>query len=148
VNPDAAAALLQIEERGLALLQLCNENEDIAKAISNIQSGFEPRDVAKLYGLEWTEPEPEEPEGPDTARINVWTCKTARCRQKERVSTATVQPQCPSCSQPMDFLMAVEYEEDISHMRRTFVPEPRIKDPLERTDRWRDSAPASSLGDD
>lgn len=144
MNPDQAAELLQLEERGLALLKLCEENDKIYKAIQKVQAGFSPRDVAALYGLDY---DVEEEELESTGNIQVWQCRTARCRQRERVSTADDQPDCPGCGKPMHYMMSVEDAEEISHLRRTTVGRPRIDDPLYRTDRTRENAPVSELGD-
>lgn len=144
MTPDKAAEMLQIPERGMDLLKRCDEDEKVAKAITQIQAGFAPRDVAKLYGLDYDESEvvPE-----FTGRgIGVWQCSTERCKQKERVSTASEQPRCPGCRQLMPFLMEVTHTEEVNHMRRTFVPDPGIADPLARTDK--SNAPHFSRGDD
>jgi hypothetical protein len=148
MNPDKAAELLQIPERGIALLQRVDHDENIAKAVAQVQSGFDPRDVAQLAGLEWTEPEPDQPAGPDEQKVNVWQCDTDRCSQRNRVSTGSMQPRCPSCKRPMTFVMSVDHVSEIGHMRRTYVPDPGVADPLDRTNRWKDSAPAPRAGDD
>lgn len=147
MTPDQAAALLQIPERGIELLQRYQEEDNIAKAIQAVQGGFTPSDVAQLYSLpyEASEEEPEAQEGD----IKVYECKTARCRQKNRVSTASgdVVPTCPSCQQDMYFVMTVADAEEISHMRRTYVPAGRIADPLARTDKHRDGSPWEDVDD-
>lgn len=148
MTPDQAAAKLQIEERGLKLLKLCEAEPAIFKALQAVQSGFSAADVAEMYELEWSAEEDDAPDETEGA-INVWECKTTRCRQKGRVSTATDPPQCPSCHQEMEFLMSVNDQEDIGHMRRTYVPNPGLNDPLARTDRT--NAPMTRgemMGDD
>jgi hypothetical protein len=145
VDPDTAAEMLQIKERGLDLLRRCEDEPFIMKALQNVQVGFAPRDVAALYKLPFNV---EEEEHQSVGEIHVWECRTARCRQKNRISTGTQQQTCPSCRQPMHHLMDVDHPDEVAHMLRTFVPDPHIQDPLHRTDRTRDSAPMSSLGDE
>lgn len=144
MSPDEAAAKLQLEERGLALLRRYDDEPNIAKAIGMVREGFLPRDVAALCEL----PYDEEDEQPETeGEVKVWECKTPRCRQKGRVATATEAAICPSCRQPMEFLMAVDDEDEISHMRRIRVPMPQgLVDPLERTDKLK--AAQAGIGDD
>jgi hypothetical protein len=77
MNPDQAAEMLQVEERGIDLLKRVNEDETLAKAIQQVQSGFDPKDVAELYGLDFDKVRVEGPSGesePSTsgsARLNV-----------------------------------------------------------------------------
>jgi hypothetical protein len=147
MNPDQAAEMLQVEERGIDLLKKVNENEKLAKAIQQVQAGFAPADVAQLYGLDWDPEQAGAQSGPtgEFGAINVWECKTQRCRQKGRVSTASNAPRCPSCGQEMTWVMEVMDEGEIGHMRRTFVPDPGLRDPLSRTDKT--NAPDFAMGD-
>lgn len=142
--PDKAAEILQIPERGMELLDRCENEPKVLKAIEMVTAGFEPADVARKYGLEYEAPEeagPLENEG-----INVWECRTPRCRQKGRVATATNEPMCPQCGQPMSFLMNVEDAAQISHMARVTLGRPNIKDPNYRTDKT--NVPDFALGDE
>jgi hypothetical protein len=134
VTPDQAAERLQLEERGTDLLKRCDEDPQIFKAIQMILAGFEPKVVAETYNLDFDEAEVEqEAEG----EIKVWECTTNRCRQKGRVSTASEVPNCPSCRQEMSYVTSVMHPEEVSHMRKTFIPDPGLADPLARTDRTR-----------
>jgi len=149
LNPDRAAELLQIPERGLDLLTRFEEEGPIAKAIRAVQAGFAPADVATMYGLRYERPVHEDEEVSDdeqSGNLFVYECQTNRCRQKGRVATSSINPQdpeseptlCPSCGQPMVFLLSCEDENDIHHLRRTFLPRARIADPLARTDQGRE----------
>jgi hypothetical protein len=144
VLPDQAAELLQLEERGLELLQRCDEDAKLMKAIQQVVLGFAPRDVAKMYGLDWVEPEVED-DGPAPDKIHVWVCKTNRCMNREKVTTATNPPNCPRCRQPAQWLMDIDTPDEISHMARMSLPNPGLTDPLARTDRTK--APDHALGD-
>jgi hypothetical protein len=136
VDPDQAAKLLQIEERGPDLVKRCLEDDQIRKAIEMVCSGFTPSDVAQALGLPWNREEYEEVvEESLEGKIKVWQCNTIRCRQKGRVATASAEQDCPSCGQPMKFLMAVDDADEIAHMHRISVGRPNVKDPLARTDR-------------
>jgi hypothetical protein len=137
--------MLQVEERGIDLLKRVNEDEKLAKAIQQVQSGFDPRDVAQLYGLDWDEENVVSGPTGELGAINVWECKTQRCRQRGRVSTASDAPSCPSCGQKMTWVMEVMDEGEIGHMRRTYVPDPGLSDPLARTDKTK--APDFAMGD-
>lgn len=150
MNPDRAAELLQIPERGLDLLTRFEEEGPIAKAIRAVQAGFAPADVAAMYSLSYdaTVLQDEEVSDDDVreGKLFVYECQTKRCKQKGRVATSSISPEdeehdkptCPSCSVPMIFLMAAEDEADINHLRRTYLPRARIADPLGRTDQGRD----------
>jgi hypothetical protein len=142
VTPDQAAKLLQIEERGVDLLQRCNEDETLGKAIQSVQQGFEPADVCKLYKLPFDESYAETPTGDG---IPVWECKTPRCAQNGRVSTASDVPDCPGCGRPMTFFREVEDVSEIGHMKRTQLSNMGLSDPTYRTDRTQ--APDHDLGD-
>lgn len=144
MTPDQAAAKLQIEERGLKLLKLCEEKPEVMRAITALQSGFKPADVAEMFGLDY-DPEADQSHANTEGAINVWQCRTDRCRQKGRVSTATEPPKCPSCHKTMDYEMSVDHPEEISHMKRTFVPDPGLSDPLARTDKTK--APDFAMGE-
>jgi hypothetical protein len=113
-----------------------------------VASGFSPSDVAQALDLPWSR------ESYETAievslegKIKVWECKTHRCKQKGKVSTADLPPTCPSCSVEMSFLMAVDDAREISHMARTSI-HANIGDPLSRTDRTRENAPTGRAFDD
>jgi hypothetical protein len=145
MNPDQAAQMLQVEERGIDLLKKVNEDEKLAKAIQQVQSGFDPKDVAELYGLDFDQGQVVEGPSGESDTINVWECKTQRCRQRGRVSTGGSQPNCPSCSEQMTWVTEVLHEGEIGHMRRTYVPDPGLRDPLARTDKT--NAPDFAMGD-
>lgn len=162
MTPDTAAKLLQIPERGIELLQRFEEDENIRKAISAVQQGFAPADVARMYELEWDEEEVEEekPEEHDPeGTIHVYECTTKRCRQKGRVATSSVgpdpewgdpeevqpPPSCPSCGTMMHYVMTVSHESDINHLKRTYLPKARMHDDMHGVDRSGDRADA---GDD
>jgi hypothetical protein len=148
-TPDQAAELLQLEERGPDLVRRCLTDETINRAIQMVASGFSPSDVAQALDLPWSrEAHEESVEASLEGRIKVWECKTIRCRQKGKVSTADDAPSCPSCGVEMSFLMAIDNPEEISHMARVSVTA-RISDPLARTDRTRENAPTGrSFGED
>lgn len=134
-TPDQAAELLQIPERGPDLVRRCLEEEAISKAIQMVGAGFGPSDVAQALGLPWSAEAHEEfVEEQLEGKIKVWECKTLRCKQKGKVSTADEAPPCPSCGVEMIFLMAVESAAEISHMARVSLKS-GISDPLKRTDR-------------
>jgi hypothetical protein len=145
LNPDQAAEMLQVEERGVDLLKRVNEDETLAKAIQQVQSGFNPADVADLYGIPFDRDSAQPGPSGEIGAINVWECKTQRCRQRGRVSTGTTQPNCPSCGNQMTWVMEVMDEGEIGHMRRTYVPDPGLRDPLSRTDKT--NAPDFAMGD-
>jgi hypothetical protein len=140
--PDRAAELLQLPERGLDLLERIEAEPNILKAIERVQMGFDPKAVAAMFHLPF---EAEAEEEPQQEGINVWQCRTPRCKQRERVSTATNRPQCPSCGIDMEFLQNVEDAIEISHMKRTQLVASGLPDPLARTDKT--NAPDHALGD-
>lgn len=147
-TPDQAAELLQLEERGPDLVRRCLTDEKINKAIQMVASGFSPSDVAQAMELPWSREAHEDAvEANMEGRIKVWECKTTRCKQKGKVSTADNAPHCPSCGVEMSFLMAVDDAREISHMARTSVVS-HAGDPLARTDRTRESAPTGRAFDD
>jgi hypothetical protein len=145
-TPDQCAELLQIPERGPALVKRCLEDERISKAVQMVASGFSPSDVAQALELDWSAQAHEEyVEQELEGKIKVWECTTIRCKQKGKVSTAEEAPNCPQCGREMAFVMAVDSAAEISHMARTSLVV-SISDPLSRTDRTRDSAPEPGPG--
>lgn len=143
MTADQAAAMLQIPERGVELLRRYESEDKIAKAIQAIQSGFKPAEVCELYGLPYESNEEDGGDFDEVAPIQVYECNTPRCKQKGKVSTASGDtiPDCPSCHKSMNFLMSVFDPAEVSHMARTYVPTGGIKDPLYRTDRYREGSP-------
>lgn len=152
MTPDTAAKLLQIPERGIELLQRFEEDENIKKAISAVQQGFAPADVASMYELDWDEEEIEDdkPEGhDDEGHIHIYECTTKQCRQKGRVATSSTgpdpewddpdevqpPPSCPSCGQLMHYVMSVVDESDINHLKRTYLPKARMHDSMHGVDK-------------
>lgn len=145
MTADQAAERLGLPERGIELLERANEEENIFKALQAVQTGFNPRDVCKLYELEWSEPE-EQPDDEVDGAIQVWECKTPRCRNKNRIATATNPPDCPLCHQAMTFVTSVDEADEVAHMRRIYLRDPGIGDPLSRTDKTK--APDFAMGGD
>jgi rRNA maturation endonuclease Nob1 len=136
MDPDEAAELLQIEERGAELVKRCLSDDLINKAIQMVGSGFSPSDVASALGLKWSrEAYEEHVEESLEGKIKVWQCETIRCKQKGKVATATNAPMCPDCGKECKFVMAVDSADEISHMARMSLGRPNVKDPLKRTDR-------------
>lgn len=147
-TPDQAAELLQLEERGPDLVRRCLSDEKVNKAIQMVASGFSPSDVAQALDLPWSrEVHDDSVETQLEGKIKVWECKTLRCKQKGKVSTADEAPNCPSCSVEMSFLMAVDDPREISHMARTRTSA-NIADPLKRTDRTRENVPSGDWDDE
>ena len=142
MNADRAAELLQIPERGLDLLKRFEEDESIKKAITAVQSGFAPTDVASMYGLSYDDhllPEAGVPDG----SIHVYECQTRQCKQKGRVATCSLAvdeegvedlTRCPGCNLSMVYIMSVEDEGDIS-LRRTRTPKSRFHDEMHGVDK-------------
>lgn len=165
MTPDRAAELLQIPERGIELLKRFEAEEVIQRAVSAVQQGFTPADVAEMYGLEYEPPDPEDemPEGhvPE-GQIHVYECTTRRCRQKGRVATSSVGPDddwenpefpgrpptCPSCHDLMHFVMSVEDEMDITHLKRTYLPKARVHDDMHGVDKSGNRSGAGGDEDD
>lgn len=157
MSPDQAAELLQIPERGGDLLKRYTEEDNVAKAIQAVQAGFAPHDVCSMYGLPYDPEEAAALEAESDAEnpIKVFECKTARCRNKNKVATASAPegeevepPECPTCHQPMTYIMAVEDPDEISHMPRVKVKAPRMADPLSRTDKHREGSPWEDADED
>lgn len=149
MNPDRAAELLQIPERGLELLQRFEEDEQIRKAIQAVQAGFSPADVASMYDLpfEGTGGESDETEATEGS-IFIYECQSPRCRQKGRVATSSVSPEqaledeasaalitCAFCRQKMVCVKSVEHEWELGNLKRTRLPTANIHDSMHGVDR-------------
>lgn len=157
MNPDRAAELLQIPERGIELLQRFNEDETIRKALQAVESGFDPTDVATMYGLPYDQGLQVPEAVLEDAPIHVYECQTHRCRQKGRVATSSVTPDeadedlakaalitCQSCSNRMVFVKSVEDEWELGQLKRTSMPRTRVHDSMHGVDK----ASASDRGFD
>jgi hypothetical protein len=53
MSPEEAAALLQIPERGEALLERVERDPNVARAMGEVANGERPEGVAAKYDMTW-----------------------------------------------------------------------------------------------